>query len=136
MIFALVSGVFISFLFYVSADGELRIYLLIGALAFYVICKKVFGARIFSLLQAVLKFTVKLVSVLFVFALLPLRFALRKVLYFANKIEFDLKARFRALRNRVNKGKNCEIATHLPSLFQKENFVCLVFKIKMALTTY
>lgn len=107
LIFALVSGVFISFLFYVSADGELRIYLLIGALAFYVICKKVFGARIFSLLQAVLKFTVKLVSVLFVFVLLPLRLALRKVLYFANKIGFDLKARFRALRNRVNKGKNC-----------------------------
>ena len=107
LIFALVSGIFVSLLFYVSADGELRIYLLIGTIMSYVLCKKVFGEHIFSLLQAALNFTVKLVTVLLIFALLPLRFTLRKVLYSVNKIGFKIRACFKLVKNRITKGKNC-----------------------------
>lgn len=107
LIFASVAGVFVSFLFYVSTDGELRIYLLIGAIVSYSLCKKVFGKHIFSVLQAVFKFTVKLVTVLLIFVLLPLRFTLRKALYSVNKIGFKIIAYFKLVKNLATRGKNC-----------------------------
>ena len=111
--FCVFFGVLLSFLFYVAQDGEKRIYLLASFSAFYILCKKLIGTRITSVIQILMRIIIKSVTLILIFALIPLR-------YIANKTVFILKKSSKKLGSKIAKsGKRKSTKTKLCKIVKK-----------------